>query len=102
MSTEYKIDLNKEINDQFRRCRDLAQEAEHPDESDASLPERASALRPLSSMLTELTKAQETIVNMKRLAQIERAVTETVKECLSPNQYEVFLANLELRLRDLE
>lgn len=95
-----QIDLNKEIEDQFRRVRELADDA--IDDNEQGLSARASAMGPLTSMLRELTKSQEALINMAEITKLESAVIETMKEVCDEKQYEYFIKALEERFNKHE
>lgn len=91
------LDLASEIMEQFERVKRLAEEADYGD-TDDSLSGRAAAMRPLTSMLKELTESQALIVNMKRLNAIEAALIESAKENFDEFQMKKFVDDVELRL----
>ena len=71
------IDLNQEMEDQLTRVKDLADEAAQ--DAEQGFQSRAAAMSACSTMLAQLTKAQESLVTMERLSKVERCVIETVK-----------------------
>ena len=93
------IDLNQEMEDQLTRVKDLADEAA-PD-AEQGFQSRAAAMSACSTMLAQLTKAQESLVTMERLSKVERCVIETVKEYLSEKNLEELLQKLEANLSQL-
>lgn len=92
------INLNEEIGAHFQRLRNLANEAQEDEEQ--SFSSRASAMSALTSIIKELTKTQEEIINMERLMRIENVTIETVKQFLTPEQQGIFLERLEEMLKD--
>ena len=93
------IDLNQEMEDQLTRVKDLADEAAQ--DADQGFQSRAAAMSACSTMLAQLTKAQESLVTMERLSKVERCVIETVKEYLSEKNLEDLLQKLEANLSQL-
>ena len=93
------IDLNQEMEDQLTRVKDLADEAAQ--DADQGFQSRAAAMSACSTMLAQLTKAQESLVTMERLSKVERCVIETVKEYLSEKNLEELLQKLEANLSQL-
>lgn len=94
------IDLNKEMEDQLRRVTDLADEAANDDSQ--GFQSRASAMTACSTMLAQLTKAQESLITMENLNKTERCIIETVKDYLSENQLQELLDRLERNLEKLD
>jgi hypothetical protein len=93
------IDLNQEMEDQLTRVKDLADEAAQ--DAEQGFQSRAAAMSACSTMLAQLTKAQESLVTMERLSKVERCVIETVKEYLSEKNLEELLQKLEANLSQL-
>ena len=93
------IDLNQEMEDQLTRVKDLADEAAQ--DADQGFQSRAAAMSACSTMLAQLTKAQESLVTMERLSKVERCVIETVKEYLVEEQLSELLQKLEVNLSQL-
>ena len=93
------IDLNQEMEDQLTRVKDLADEAAQ--DAEQGFQSRAAAMSACSTMLAQLTKAQESLVTMERLSKVERCVVETVKEYLSEKNLEELLQKLEANLSQL-
>ncbi len=93
------IDLNQEMEDQLTRVKDLADEAAQ--DADQGFQSRAAAMSACSTMLAQLTKAQESLVTMERLSKVERCVIETVKEYLAEEQLSELLQKLEANLSQL-
>ena len=93
------IDLNQEMEDQLTRVKDLADEAAQ--DSDQGFQSRAAAMSACSTMLAQLTKAQESLITMERLSKVERCIIETVKEYLSEKNLEELLQKLEANLSQL-
>ena len=93
------IDLNQEMEDQLTRVKDLADEAAQ--DSDQGFQSRAAAMSACSTMLAQLTKAQESLVTMERLSKVERCIIETVKEYLEEEQLSELLQKLEANLSQL-
>ena len=91
-----KIDLHDEISRHYERLRLLAEEAAEDDEE--SYSSRASAMNGVTSMLKELIKEQEKVINMDRLAKIEQITIETIRKHLSEDVYETLLKELEAAL----
>ena len=93
------IDLNQEMEDQLTRVKDLADEAAQ--DAEQGFQSRAAAMSACSTMLAQLTKAQESLVTMERLSKVERCIIETVKEYLSEKNLEELLQKLEANLSQL-
>ena len=93
------IDLNQEMEDQLTRVKDLADEAAQ--DADQGFQSRAAAMSACSTMLAQLTKAQESLVTMERLSKVERCIIETVKEYLVEEQLSELLQKLEANLSQL-
>ena len=93
------IDLNQEMEDQLTRVKDLADEAAQ--DAEQGFQSRAAAMSACSTMLAQLTKAQESLVTMERLSKVERCVIETVKEYLAEEQLSDLLQKLEANLSQL-
>ena len=93
------IDLNQEMEDQLTRVKDLADEAAQ--DAEQGFQSRAAAMSACSTMLAQLTKAQESLVTMERLSKVERCVIETVKEYLVEEQLSELLQKLEANLSQL-
>ena len=93
------IDLNQEMEDQLTRVKDLADEAAQ--DADQGFQSRAAAMSACSTMLAQLTKAQESLVTMERLSKVERCVIETVIEYLAEEQLSELLQKLEANLSQL-
>ena len=93
------IDLNQEMEDQLTRVKDLADEAAQ--DAEQGFQSRAAAMSACSTMLAQLTKAQESLVTMERLSKVERCVIETVKEYLAEEQLFDLLQKLEANLSQL-
>ena len=93
------IDLNQEMEDQLTRVKDLADEAAQ--DAEQGFQSRAAAMSACSTMLAQLTKAQESLVTMERLSKVERCVIETVKEYLEEKQLSELLQKLEANLSQL-
>ena len=93
------INLNDRIAEHYKRVENLAKEAAEDEEQTYS--SRAAAMTAVSSMLRDLKKDQEELINMERLMQIEQITIDTVKEFLTPDQIEVFLGRLEERVENL-
>ena len=93
------IDLNQEMEDQLTRVKDLADEAAQ--DAEQGFQSRAAAMSACSTMLAQLTKAQESLVTMERLSKVERCVIETVKEYLAEEQLSELLQKLEANLSQL-
>ena len=93
------IDLNQEMEDQLTRVKDLADEAAQ--DAEQGFQSRAAAMSACSTMLAQLTKAQESLVTMERLSKVERCIIETVKEHLEEEQLSELLQKLEANLSQL-
>ena len=93
------IDLSKEMEEHLLRVKNLAMEAEADD--DQGFQSRASAMTACSTMLVQLTKAQESLVTMDRLTKVERCIIDTVKEYLEVEQLTTLLDKLEQELSAL-
>lgn len=93
------IDLNQEMEDQLTRVKDLADEAAQ--DNDQGFQSRAAAMSACSTMLAQLTKAQESLITMERLSKVERCIIETVKEYLTEEQLSNLLQKLEANLSQL-
>ena len=94
------IDLNQQMEDQLLRVTTLADEALQNDE-EGGFQSRAAAMSACSTMLAQLTKAQESLVTMERLSKVERCVIETVIEYLAEEQLSELLQKLEANLSQL-
>lgn len=90
------INLSDKISTHFDRLETMANEAAIDD--DESFSSRSSAMRALTDILQELTKAQAEVINMERLMKIEKITVDTVKKHLNANQQISFLADLESSL----
>ena len=93
------IDLSKEMEEHLLRVKNLAMEAENDD--DQGFQSRASAMTACSTMLVQLTKAQESLITMDRLTKVERCIINTVKEYLEVEQLTTVLDKLEQELSAL-
>ena len=93
------IDLNQEMEDQLTRVKDLGDEAAQ--DAEQGFQSRAAAMSACSTMLAQLTKAQESLVTMERLSKVERCIIETVKEYLVEEQLSELLQKLEANLSQL-
>ena len=93
------IDLSKEMEEHLLRVKNLAMEAEADD--DQGFQSRASAMTACSTMLVQLTKAQESLVTMDRLTKVERCIINAVKEYLEVEQLTTVLDKLEQELSAL-
>lgn len=90
------INLPEEISRHFNRVVSLAEEA--ADDNEQGFQSRAAAMNTLSTMLKDLTKAQESIVHMERLMKVESIVIEVCKECLSDEGLTHFIEKLDAKL----
>lgn len=93
------IDINAEMNDHFKRVKDLADEAQ--DDQDQSFSSRASAMTAVTTMLVQLTKAQESIVTMESLMKVEQTIVDTVREFLTEEQLTHVIEALDRNLSRL-
>ena len=93
------IDLSKEMTDHLQRVKDLADEAS--DDSDSGFQSRAAAMTALTTILVQLTKAQESLITMERLHKVEQTVIDTVKDYLAENNLAELLEKLEHSLASL-
>ena len=93
------IDINAEMNDHFQRVRALAEEA--ADDVDQGFSSRASAMTAVTTMLVQLTKAQESIIMMENLMKVEQTIVDTVKEFLTEEQLTHVIEALERNLARL-
>lgn len=93
------IDLNQQMEEHLQRVTELAEEAAN--DGDQGFQSRSSAMSACSTMLVQLTKAQESLVTMERLNKVEQIIIDTVKEYLSEQQLEHVLAELEKKLEAL-
>ena len=91
-----QIDLAAEVANHLDRVRALAQEAEVDVEQ--SFSNRASAMSALTSILSQLTKSQESITTMQSLQETERIIIETVKDFLDEEQLGHLIDHLERNL----
>jgi len=96
------IDLNKEMEDHLARVKRLAVEADNADSEEHGYQSRASAMTACSTMLVQLTKAQESLVTMEALMSTERAIIDTVKDYLEENQLEHLLNRIEAALKEIK
>ena len=87
------------MEEHLLRVKNLAMEAE--DDSDQGFQSRASAMTACSTMLVQLTKAQESLITMERLTKVERCIINTVKEYLDTQQLTEVLDKLEQELAAL-
>ena len=94
-----QIDLNQEVADHLRRVTKLAEEAELDDTQ--GFQSRASAMSALTTILSQLTKTQESLITMQRLQETERVIIDTVKDCLNEEQLQHVLEALERNLSHL-
>ena len=90
------IDLNKEMEEHLDRVKDLAEEASKDDEQ--GFQSRAAAMSACSTMLVQLTKAQESLITMERLNKTEQCIIRVVKEYLNENDLIDLLNKLEAEL----
>lgn len=90
------IDLTKEMEDHLQRVKDLADEA--ADDSDQGFQSRAAAMTALTTMLVQITKAQEAITTMDHLTKVEHCIINTVRDYLSEAQLEEVINRLESEL----
>lgn len=93
------IDLSKEMEDHLLRVKNLADEAAL--DEDQGFQSRASAMTACSTMLVQLTKAQESLITMERLTKVERCIIETVKDYMTEKQLGELLNKLETNLSAL-
>ena len=91
-----QIDLNQEVADHLKRVTKLAEEAELDDTQ--GFQSRASAMSALTTILSQLTKTQESLITMQRLQETERVIIDTVKDYLSEEQLQHVLEALERNL----
>lgn len=94
-----QIDLNKEVSEHLKRVTDLAKEAELDDTQ--GFQSRAAAMSAVTTILTQLTKTQESLITMQRLQDTERVIIETVKDYLNEEQLIHVLEALERNLASL-
>ena len=94
------IDLPKEVEAHMKRVTALAEEASIDPEQ--SYTARASAMTAVTTMLKELTKTQESLINMERLQRTEQIIVELCKEVLTDEGLSIFLTKLESRLNAIE
>ena len=93
------IDLSAEMEQHLKRVKNLADEA--ADDSDQGYQSRASAMTAVTTMLVQLTKAQESLITMERLHKVEQTIINTVKDYLQQEQLEDLLDKLEHELETL-
>lgn len=93
------IDLNQQMEEHLQRVTELAEEA--AGDSDQGFQSRSAAMSACSTMLVQLTKAQESLITMERLNKVEQVIIDTVKEYLVEEQLEHVLIALEKRLEAL-
>lgn len=93
------IDLPRTVEEHLTRAINLADEATIDNEQ--GFAARAAALSPLTSMIKELTKTQQQIINMDSLLQTERVIVETVKEYLTEEQLEYLIEKLDAALQKI-
>lgn len=93
------IDISKEMEDHLKRVTLLAEEA--ADDIDQGFQSRASAMTAVTTVLVQLTKAQESIVTMEHLVKVEQAIIDEVKNYLEENQLTELLGRLEARLSQI-
>ena len=83
----------------LKRVKNLADEA--ADDCDQGYQSRASAMTAVTTMLVQLTKAQESLITMERLHKVEQTIINTVKDYLQQEQLEDLLSKLEHELETL-
>lgn len=93
------IDLNQELQDQLMRVTSLADEALN--DSDQGFQSRAAAMSACSTMLAQLTKAQESLKTIKNLTAAEEWLIETLKEYLTEELIAELLNKLEKNIPQL-
>lgn len=87
------------MDDHYQRVKDLADEAR--DDSDSGFQSRAAAMTALTTLLVQITKAQESIITMESLTRVEQIVIDTVKDYLTENEMTELLEKLEHNLASL-
>lgn len=90
------IDLSAEMEQHLKRVKNLADEA--ADDCDQGYQSRASAMTAVTTMLVQLTKAQESLITMERLHKTEQTIIRVVKDYLQEEQLEELLSKLEHEL----
>lgn len=94
------IDLSKEMENHLQRVKELAEEA--AEDNDQGFQSRAAAMTACSTMLTQLTKAQESLVTMERLTKVEKCVIDVVMEYFDQQDRIELVEILKERLKELE
>jgi len=94
------IDLPLAVQQHLKRVTDLAEEAST--DTEQGYQSRSSAMSAVTTMLKELTKTQESLVNMERLQKTERVIVETVTEYLAAEQLDHIIKLLDERLAAIE
>lgn len=94
-----QININEKLAEHFNRVEQLANEA--VEDGEEKFSSRAAAMSSVTTMLAQLTKIQEEVINMERLMRIEKATIDTLKAHLTPDQHEKFLLALEKSLRNV-
>jgi len=94
------IDLPLAVQQHLKRVTDLAEEA--ATDTEQGYQSRSSAMSAVTTMLKELTKTQESLVNMERLQKTERVIVETVTEYLAAEQLDHIIKLLDERLAAIE
>lgn len=92
------VDLNGEMEEHLARVTALAIEASNADPEEHGYQSRASAMTACSTMLVQLTKAQEALITMEGLHKVEQTIIDTVKEYLDEEQLGHVLDKLNERL----
>lgn len=91
-----RINIKDKIAEHFLRLEDMAKEA--ADDDTESYSSRASAMTAMTKILSDLTVAQEKVVNMERLMMIESTTIEVLAEFLNTKQQEKFLVLLKEKI----
>jgi len=94
------IDLPLAVEQHLKRVTDLAEEA--ATDTEQGYQSRSAAMSAVTTMLKELTKTQESLVNMERLQKTERVIVETCQEFLDSDQLGHVLKVLNDRLAAIE
>ena len=95
-----QIDLNAEVAVHFKRLTDLADEAASDNEQ--GFQSRSAAMSALTSMLSQLTKTQESLITMERLQKTEEAIIRVTKEFLGEEQLTHLIEAFERELARIE
>ena len=95
------IELDDELENHFRRCKRLAEEADD-EASEDTLSSRSQAMKTHSSLLENLIKMKKEAHNLQTLSLIEQSLIEVAKESFDDYQMTEFLKLVKERLRQIQ